>query len=402
VLLRAKRYDEALAEAQAVLGVDADSRFALDLRGRALRDMRRLSEAEKVAEHLIELDPNDLKSRYLEMTIAEARRDYALAAKKAEAVLARRKGGEDQDDAQANDRIFLVHLGFAYQQLERPADAAQAFGRAMTAGEADPDVAGYYVEALLLTKDTARAVEEARAARKRFPADTTLALLEARSLREMGRGQEALAIVEDVRKGAPSDPKVLGEIADYYRRGRLFAEAEAALREARAADPRSVSVLFQLGAVLERQKRHDDAEAVFREALRIQPDSAPVMNYLGYMNADRNVRLEEALELLDKAVALDPENGAYLDSLGWAQLRVGRLDEAERNVRRALGQQPKNAVILDHLGDILKSRGRVEEAVACWRKALDGEDEDEELDRAQVERKIGQARSAQGGGGTNR
>lgn len=398
VLLRAKRYEESLAEAQAVFGLDPNNRYALDLRGRALRDMRRLDEAGKVADRLIELDQNDLKSRYLDMTIAEARRDFAAAAQKAEAVLARHKTGEDPDEASANDRIFLVHLGFAHQQLGRIQDAAQAFGRAMAAGEADPDVAGYYIEALLATKDAPRAVEEARAIRKRFPLDTGLALMEARALRDLGRSEEALALVREVRSKAQDNPEALGEIADYFRRGRQFVEAEAALAEARAKNPRSTTILFQLGAVLERQKRHDEAEAVFREALRIQPDSAPVMNYLGYMNADRNVRVPEALGLLEKSVAADPGNGAYLDSLAWAQFRMGRLDDAERNVRQALAQQARSAVILDHLGDILERRGRLDEAIVVWQRALEGEDEDDELDRERVERKIGLARSAKGGG----
>ncbi len=81
---------------------------------------------------------------------------------------------------------------------------------------------------------------------------------------------------------------------------------------------KSLSILFQLGAVLEREKRHDEAEAVFRQALAIEPDSAPILNYLGYMNADRGVKLEEALALIQKAVELDPASGAYKDSLGWA------------------------------------------------------------------------------------
>ena len=94
------------------------------------------------------------------------------------------------------------------------------------------------------------------------------------------------------------------------------------LRRARELTPKDLGTLFQLGAVLERQKKPDEAEAVFREALAVQPDSAPILNYLGYMNADRDVRVAEALELIEKAVALDPENGAYLDSLGWAFYRL--------------------------------------------------------------------------------
>jgi Flp pilus assembly protein TadD len=166
------------------------------------------------------------------------------------------------------------------------------------------------------------------------------------------------------------------------------------LRRAREITPKDLGTLFQLGAVLERQKKSDEAEAVFRDALQIQPDSPPILNYLGYMNADRNVRVAEALELIQKAVALDPANGAYLDSLGWALYRSNKLDAAEESVRKALATQASNAVILDHLGDILKARGRVAEALQSWQKALEGEDEEGELDRGSVARKIREAQAA--------
>ena len=111
------------------------------------------------------------------------------------------------------------------------------------------------------------------------------------------------------------------------------------------------------------------------------------------MNADRNVKVEEALGMIQRALALEPNNSAYLDSLGWALFRLGRLDAAEESVKKALGRQDKNAVILDHLGDILQGRGRTAEAVESWQKALRGEDDEGELDRARVERKIRDAQS---------
>ena len=133
---------------------------------------------------------------------------------------------------------------------------------------------------------------------------------------------------------------------------------------------------------------------MFRDALKIQPESAPVLNYLGYMNADRGVHLDEAHSMIEKAVSLDPENGAYLDSLGWSLYRLNRLDEAEQTLRRALERDGNNAVMLDHLADTLERRGRLSEALGLWNKALTGEDEGEELDRGRVEAKIRAAQSA--------
>ena len=146
------------------------------------------------------------------------------------------------------------------------------------------------------------------------------------------------------------------QVADFYQRAKRFPDAESTLRQARELEPKNLRTLFQLGAVLERQKRHDDAEAVFREALGVEPDSAPILNYLGYMNADRGVRVDEALEPHPEGGGARPENGAYLDSLGWALYRLEPPRPAEQPLRQALAaRSSKNAVVLDHLGDVLQA-----------------------------------------------
>ncbi len=333
------------------------------------------------------------------MTIAEARRDFAAAAALLETIMARNRGNEDPEESGNNDRVFLVHLGFAYQQqgtLRRGGGARSAARRGLAAEPRTPSCSATTPRRCYLAKDLDPALAETRAARERFPKDPDLASLEATILREKGdtpggprpRGHDA-------RERSPDDPQGAGPGGGLLPEGAalLGSRGSAPPRAARST-PKDLGTLFQLGAVLERQKKSDEAEAVFRDALQLQPDSAPVLNYLGYMNADRNVRVEEALALIEKAVALDPENGAYLDSLGWALYRSNRLDAAEQIVRKALAKQADNAVILDHLGDILKARGRVSEALQSWQKALEGEDEEGELDRGQVERKIREGKAA--------
>ena len=253
------------------------------------------------ADALIAAEPKDPKAAYLKVTIAEARRDFAAAATLLEGILSR-PPAEGDDDGPGDRRVFLVHLGFAYQQLDRYAEAAEAFARAKDeGGPPEANLLGFHVEALYLAKHKDEALAAVRAARASASRTTwTSAALEATLLREKGDAAAATALVEAHARQGPRGPtaKVLGRVADFYRRAGRLDEAEEALREALAADPKSLASLFQLGAVLERQKRHDDAEAVFREALVLEPDSAPVLNYLGYMNADRNVRVEEALVLI--------------------------------------------------------------------------------------------------------
>jgi len=382
----------ALERADAVLAEDPANRLALDRKGRALRDLRRFDEASAVVDHLLELAPGDLNASFLKVTLAEARRDPETARRILEQILDRDRSNEEPEQTRRYDRIFLVHLGFAHQQLEQSSDAADAFGRARDLSEEpDPTLTGYQIEALRQAEAYDEALEVARGAREAMPEDVSLLAAEATLLRESGDPEAGDTLVEALFERSQGDPEGLLAVADYYQQARRYDRAERALRAVRELDGEDLRTLYQLGAVLERQQRHDEAEEVFRAALDLDPESAPVLNYLGYMNANRGVRVEEALSLIERALSIDPENGAYLDSLGWALFRLDRLEQAEEKLRLAVSKEGGNAVVLDHLGDILDRRGERREAVEYWRKALAGEDEDEELDREHVERKIQEA-----------
>lgn len=392
----AKRFQEALAEADAILKDDPKNALALDLKVRALRDLKKFDQALEVATQLRLVTRDPAGADFLRVTVLEAKRDFAGAVTLLGELLERKESpDEDPDQRARNDRVFLLHLGFAQIQLDQFDDAAEAFERAAKEGdEPDAPVLGYFIEALVNAKQYDKALVESRAARAKFPKDANLAALEAEALRAKGDVAAGTAVIEALRATAPKDVAVMMEVAGFYQKARRFPQAESALRVAREQEPKNVRVLFALGANLERQKRHDDAEEAFRAALAVEPNSAPILNYLGYMNADRGVRLPEALSFIEKALTLDPDSGAYLDSLGWALYRLDRLDEAERTLRRALEKEGKNAVMLDHLGDVMKKRGSVTDALGFWKRALTGEDDDSELDRALVERKIRDAEAS--------
>ena len=123
-------------------------------------------------------------------------------------------------------------------------------------------------------------------------------------------------------------------------------------------------LIFTRAAALERLDQVEESEALFKQLVDTEPNDANAANYLGYMWADRQVRLEEALELITRAVSLDPENSAYLDSLGWVHFRLGDLAEAERWLRRAvdLGGSLGDGTIFCHLGEVLLEGGDRTEA----------------------------------------
>jgi Flp pilus assembly protein TadD len=108
--------------------------------------------------------------------------------------------------------------------------------------------------------------------------------------------------------------------------------------------------------------------------LAAEPDDAVVANYLGYSLADRGVDLDAALALIERAVELDPDNSAYLDSLGWVHYRLGNLETAERWLRRAVEVGGTDGTILAHLGEVLAARdarAARDEAVALLSRALE-------------------------------
>ena len=146
--------------------------------------------------------------------------------------------------------------------------------------------------------------------------------------------------------------------------------------------------------MLDKQKKFADAEAVFRQVLMLEPDNAPAFNYIGYMLAERGERLDESVDLLRKALEIEPDNGSYLDSLGWAYYKSDKLPQALDNLQRAADQLKANSVIQDHYGDVLFKLSRYDEAIAAWQRALAGDNDT--IDRPAIDKKIKSAKQKLG------
>ncbi len=160
-------------------------------------------------------------------------------------------------------------------------------------------------------------------------------------------------------------------------RRKLFADAA---KRAKAAADRldgAPGVQFGYAAALERSGAWDEAVVQFRKLLESHSDNAAALNYLGYMFADKGVHLDEAKEMLTKAVKLDPTSGAFQDSLGWVYFRLGELDRAEKYLTEAARLDPFDATVREHLGDLLRARGDKAKAAAAYRQALANHPEEE-------------------------
>lgn len=135
--------------------------------------------------------------------------------------------------------------------------------------------------------------------------------------------------------------------------------------------PGEIRFMFMIGAALERIQNHDSATVFFERILKIDPNHAQTLNYLGYMWADLGLKLEKSLRMITKALEIDGENPAYLDSYGWALYKLERYEEAETHIKKAIElMDDQDAVLFDHLAEVCMSLGRYEDAKANWERAL--------------------------------
>jgi tetratricopeptide (TPR) repeat protein len=210
------------------------------------------------------------------------------------------------------------------------------------------------------------------------PLAPTVQLRRASLLDRLDRLPEAEATLRRVATDNPAAPQPHARLGDLLRARSRFAEAadayDAALARLAAADGTFTAnawpLLYARGIALERSQRWPRAEADFQRALELAPDQPYVLNYLAYTWVEQGKNLPEARRMLERAVALRPNDGNIVDSLGWALFRMGDVPAAVQTLERAVELEPRNSVINDHLGDAYWAAGRRAEARFQWRRAL--------------------------------
>ena len=163
--------------------------------------------------------------------------------------------------------------------------------------------------------------------------------------------------------------------AQLLQQAGLPAKAKQLLDRSLNRYPGEVDLLFARVIYFDSIKDLASSEADLRSIIAIKPDDARALNHLGYMLADQTTRYEEALTLLESAIALNPGDPATTDSLAWAQYKLGRYEDALQNIRRAFAVFP-DPEVASHMGEILWMMGRRDEALAVWQRALEGAPDD--------------------------
>lgn len=285
------------------------------------------------------------------------------------------KADGNYTSAEKNNRaVFLERLGLVYRDMNNNAAAIETFRKMLPLGDENAE-RGYQqiIDAYRDSKEWAQATATAKEAVSKLPNNRSLKLVYYSQLADEGNPDAAITQVKQLLKGTPEDREVYLALAQIDSRLKRWSDAEAAMDKAQQLSTKAEDkeyAVFVRGSIYERQKKYDDAEEMFKKVLALDPQNAAALNYLGYMLADRGVRVEEGLGYVKRAVALEPQNGAYLDSLGWAYFKLGNYEAAEDALRKALDRINSDPTVHDHLGDLYQKTGRLKLAAAHWERAM--------------------------------
>jgi tetratricopeptide (TPR) repeat protein len=330
-------------------------------------------ESLKKAETMV---PDALEVPYNIAVVYEAQGRYDEAAKLLQDLLKKTEKPESsysQSD-RSNRGIFLERLGMVYRDQENYPAAVEAFRKMIPLGE-DNAKTGYQdvIDTYREAKEWSQATSEAKEAAQKMPDDREIRMVLDAQLADTGDPEKPLADVRSLLKGNADDREVYVRLAIMYTRLKRWSDAEQSLDKAErlATKPEDKEyVSFLRGSTFEREKKYDQAESEFKKVIAANPQSAVTLNYLGYMNADRGVELEDSLQQIKLAVSLDPTNAAYLDSLGWAYFKLGKYDLAEKELNKASLRMSSDPTVQDHLGDLFQKTGRLKLAAAHWERAV--------------------------------
>ncbi len=327
------------------------------------------------------LVPDTMDVPYSMASVYQAQGRYDDATKILQDLLKRTEKSETgSSQADRNNRaIFIERLGMIYREQENYTAAVDTFRKMLTLGDENAR-SGYQeiIDTYREAKQWPQATAAAKEAVQKMPDDRDLRMVLDAQLADTGEVDKSVTDIKAMLKGGPEDREVYLRLAIIYTRAKRYNEGLEALAKAEQLSTKpddKAYVDFLRGDLYQRQKMFDQAEVEFRKVLAMtsptDPQSAATLNYLGYMNADRGVKLDESLNYIKQALTFEPNNGAYLDSLGWAYFKLGKYDQAEENLTKAEAHMSTDPTVQEHLGDLYQKTGRLKLAAAHWERSVE-------------------------------
>jgi tetratricopeptide (TPR) repeat protein len=362
ILLDAGKWEEAAGSLERAIAVNASFEPAY-LALASIYESRQASDraVSVLRKYLQEVNPRSRDVRHQLVRLYMVKKDYQGARKELNDLLA-----EDPSDFDAQLRLALLYG----EEKEYP-KAIDQLNQILKARPTELKVRDYLGFLYEEAKDTKKAIEtytfNVQLEPSYFEGHLHLGLLFYR-LKQFPEAVTHLTKAITVNPKQPEAHIVLGLT---YLQKDQFEDAAKALEEGIGQNPKSADLHFNLGTVYDKLNRFDDVVRVMEMAIKLDPHHADALNYLGYSYAERGVKIDQALSLTKRAVALKPSNGYYIDSLAWALFKSGSFTEALTEMKRAVALAADDPVLFEHLGDIYAKQRNLSEAREAWLRALE-------------------------------
>jgi FimV-like protein len=364
-------FKEAQEHLQSALQADPGNVRILLALGQSLVGSGDNRQAEDIYRRALDRDASSLEARFFLGRIAQARAEDDRALTLYGQILSQTAAKQS-----AQDRAFFALASFQTAVIEYlHQDYSQALPRIQDAIEAasrpSSDLYGLLARIHIDAGNLALAQEDLRQALTVLPGNLEIQAMNGEIRLRQGDRTSARSLFREILQASKNSEEGYLLILQACSRAEASPEGVSWARQGVEAHPDSQSLAFQQAAFLERAGEVRESEKAFRSLLQQYPDNAEALNYLGYMLADRGIKLDEALGLIQRAVSIQPDNAAFLDSLGWVLYRLGRVDQAEAFLVRAVQGSRDDATVLEHLGDAQAKLGQRTEALKSYRKALE-------------------------------
>ena len=273
-----------------------------------------------------------------------------------------------------NYSLFVEHLASVYADEGRVDDSIATYNKLLPlGGDLALNAYGAEVDTYREAHQYDKATATLQQATARYPKNRGLKLALANQLASSGKYDEGVTLAKSLLTNTPPDREVYLTLAQMDMHAKKWKDASEALDKAdqqSTSNEEKLAVLLQRAVLEDHQKHYDAADDDYKKALTIDPNNSLVLNNYGYMLADRGTRLNDALAMIQKAVKLDPQNYANLDSLGWTYFKLGQYALAENNLLKASQRSSQDATVHEHLGDVYEKTDRLKLAAAQWEESL--------------------------------
>jgi|CXWL01.1.fsa_nt_gi tetratricopeptide (TPR) repeat protein len=391
----AERGDTAKAEKLLLRAVDRDpgdfdSWVTL---GQLYESTARLAKGEEAYSHALEREPENREvllaagrlalrqeapvraKAYFDQLLSLSK-DPELAVKVAFSYLAMRQLGSAADVLDATRKYAAeprlhFYAGLVHERMRSYAKAADAFaGIGRESGDLYNEALLHRANCLSSLGQHRGAIEMFKKALEERPEAVAVIVGYARALERSARNKEAEGLLAKSLARQPLSEIFEALAAHYEREGRL-AEAIDLLTTALAKKPKDEVLLYALGSIYDRKGDIEQSLQKMRTLLDINPEHANAMNFIGYILADKGIDIVEAERLLTRALEIKPDNGSFLDSLGWVYFRKGDMERAVTALEKASSLAPGEPTIIEHLGDAYSKLSRRHEAESAYKRALE-------------------------------